>query len=328
MPRGPRLDAPGMLHHVMARGIEKGTIFIDDADRRDFMRRFAGIAVETSTEIYAFALMDNHFHFLLRSPISGLSRYMRRLLTGYALYFNKRHERVGHLFQNRFKSIVCEESLYFRKLVAYIHLNPLRGGLVGSLEQLGYYPWCGHGMLTGVLSNDWYEVDFPLSFFGERTMPARRNYQEYLADEMLLPPRDELENGVSLHGSTPGDGGDADAEKDDDGEWAADFRILGGKEFMQSVKSLTPEMPKRMALPLEERIAAAQQEIETACRESGVSIGMLFGGSRISAVVRLRRRLAVQLVQEYGLSCTETGRQLGLCPSSVNQILNAQNTRK
>ena len=134
MPRGPRLDAPGTLHHVMIRGIESGNIFLDDTDRATFLARMGRLAKASGTGIYAFALMSNHVHVLLKSGAEGLPTFMRRLLSGYAQYFNRRHNRVGHLFQNRYKSIICEEDAYFDKLVAYIHLNPLRAGLVKTLQ--------------------------------------------------------------------------------------------------------------------------------------------------------------------------------------------------
>ncbi len=128
MPRQARLDAPGTLHHVIVRGIGKRGIVDDRKDRGNFVSRMGEIASDTGTEIYAWALMTNHAHILLRSGTFGLSRYMRRLLTGYAISYNLRHHRHGHLFQNRYKSIVCEEETYFLELVRYIHLNPLRAG--------------------------------------------------------------------------------------------------------------------------------------------------------------------------------------------------------
>ena len=130
MPRGARLDTPGTLHHVIVRGIEKRRIINDVADRKNFVTRLAELSVATNTNIYAWALMRNHAHILLRSSETGLSVFMRRLLTGYAIWYNRRHHRWGHLFQNRYKSIVCDEDAYFKELVRYIHLNPLRAKLV------------------------------------------------------------------------------------------------------------------------------------------------------------------------------------------------------
>ena len=104
MPRQARLDAPGTLHHVIDRGIEKRKIVDDRADRNNFVSRMGQIASETDTVIYAWALMTNHAHILLRSGLCGLSKFMRRFLTGYAITHNRRHHRHGHLFQNRYPS--------------------------------------------------------------------------------------------------------------------------------------------------------------------------------------------------------------------------------
>ena len=149
MPRGARLDALWTLHHVIVRGIEKRRIVNDVADRKNFVKRLAELYAETKTNIYAWALVTNHAHMLLRSSEIGLSGFMRRLLTGYAISYNRRHRRWGHLFQNRYKSIVCDEDAYFTELVRYIHLNPLRAKLVKSLAQLDRYRWSGHGVIMG-----------------------------------------------------------------------------------------------------------------------------------------------------------------------------------
>jgi putative transposase len=149
MPRKARIDAPGALHHIICRGIEQRKIFDDDADRDNFLQRLAMILKETSTPCYAWALIPNHFHLLLRTGKVPISTVMRRLLTGYAVSFNRRHRRYGHLFQNRFKSILCQEDLYLKELVGYIHLNPLRARLVAELKELAKYPYAGHSVLMG-----------------------------------------------------------------------------------------------------------------------------------------------------------------------------------
>jgi len=147
MPRQPRLDAPGLLQHVMARGIERRKLFRDDKDRKSFLDRLADILEETQTQCYAWALIPNHFHLLLRTGPTPLSKVMRRLMTGYAVTFNKRHKRSGHLFQNRYKSIICEEDPYLLELIRYIHLNPLRAGIVNDLKELDKYRWTGHSAI-------------------------------------------------------------------------------------------------------------------------------------------------------------------------------------
>ena len=116
MPRGPRLDAPGVLHHVMVRGIERTALFRDQRDRDAFLGRLATVVQPGGAAVYAWALLPNHVHLLLRTGKVPLARLMRALLTGYAGAFNRRHHRVGHLFQNRYKSIVVDEDLYFLEL--------------------------------------------------------------------------------------------------------------------------------------------------------------------------------------------------------------------
>jgi putative transposase len=153
MPRQARLDAPGALQHEMARGIERRKIFLDDKDRTSFLERLALILEETQTQCYAWALIPNHFHILLRIGTTPLSTVMRRLMTGYAVTFNIRHRRSGHLFQNRYKSVVCQEDTYLLELTRYIHLNPLRARLVEDLKSLDKYQWAGHSAILGRRKN-------------------------------------------------------------------------------------------------------------------------------------------------------------------------------
>jgi putative transposase len=108
MPRKARIDAPGALHHIIIRGIERKAIFKDRMDRRNFLSRLDRIVSETQTGCYAWGLMTNHVHLLLKTGLAPIAFVMRRLLTGYAVSFNRRHRRYGHLFQNRYKSFLCE----------------------------------------------------------------------------------------------------------------------------------------------------------------------------------------------------------------------------
>ena len=168
MARQARLDAEGTLHYVMVRGIERRRIVDDDRDRNNFVTRFGVIASETGMSIYAWALKKNHAHILLSSGVQGLSKFMRRLLTGYAVTYNIRHRRHGHLFQNRYKSIVCDGDSYFTELVRYIHLNPLRVKLVKDINELERYRYCGHGVVMGRHKASWQDREYVLGRFGHR----------------------------------------------------------------------------------------------------------------------------------------------------------------
>jgi putative transposase len=152
MPRQPRIDIEGVLQHVMVRGIERRDIFLDERDRTAFLARLSQLLVRTQTDCLAWAFLSNHAHLLLRPTMPILSHLMQRLLTGYSVSFNLRYHRSGHLFQNRYKSIVCEEDSYLLELVRYIHLNPLRAGLVPSLRELDSYKWGGNAGIMGDLA--------------------------------------------------------------------------------------------------------------------------------------------------------------------------------
>jgi REP element-mobilizing transposase RayT len=139
MPRAARIDYPGLLQHVIVRGIERRNIFFDDQDRQSFLDRFSDLLQPIGTACFAWALLDNHVHFLLLPEQTSLARFMRRLLTGHATTVNLRHRRSGRLFQNRYKSIVCEEETYLLELVRYNHLNSQRAGAVSNMDALDRY---------------------------------------------------------------------------------------------------------------------------------------------------------------------------------------------
>ena len=117
MPRKARIDAPGALQHIIIRGIERKAIFKDDSDRDNFLDRLSALVSESETGCYGWAIMTNHVHLLLKTGLSPVATVMRRLLTGYAVSFNRRHRRHGHLFQNRYKSFLCEKDVYLKELV-------------------------------------------------------------------------------------------------------------------------------------------------------------------------------------------------------------------
>ena len=160
------MDAPGVLTHVMARGIERRKLFVDNHDRDDFLRRVAALTDAGALAVYAWALMPNYFHLLVRTSSRPLPRSMRSLLTGYVGSFNRRHRRSGHLVHNRYKSIVCEQEPYFLELVRSIHLNPLRARIVKNLRELARYPYSGQTALVGKGEYRWQDTGAVLGHFG------------------------------------------------------------------------------------------------------------------------------------------------------------------
>ena len=195
MPRRARLDSPGTLHHVIVRGIEKRRIVNDDQDRRVFVKGLGEVSQGTQTPVYAWALMNNHAHLLLRSGPGGLASFMRKLLTRYAVRYNHRHHRHGHLFQNRYKSIVVEEDTYFKELVRYIHLNPLRGNIVSDLKALETYPYSGHSVIMGRCIREWQSVGSVLLLFNDRISRARHLYRKYVESGSNQGSRPDLIGG-------------------------------------------------------------------------------------------------------------------------------------
>lgn len=181
MPRQARLDYPGALHHVMGRGIDGATIFKETRDKQEFLSRLKAIFREKSFQVYAWCLMGNHFHLLIQTGKTTLAELMRSLLTGYAIYYNKVHQRKGHLFQNRYKSILCERDEYLLPLIRYIHLNPVKAKMV-TLPELAQYAWTGHKELIEKSEESLIEQEEVLGYFGTRKEQARKIYLEYLKE--------------------------------------------------------------------------------------------------------------------------------------------------
>jgi len=234
MPRLARLDAPGVLHHVIIRGIERRNIFEDSKDRDNLLKRLGELLPATKTSCYAWAMLSNHAHILLRTGTTALSIVMKRLLTGYVVSFNRRHLRHGPLFQNRFKSIVCQEELYLRELVRYIHLNPLRAGIVSDLKGLNTYKYCGHAVLMGKRACKWMDTKYVLSYFGRTVREARDQYNSYVEEGVALGSRPELVGGGLIR-SLGGWGAVKKMRINGQERVKSDQRILGDSGFVSDV---------------------------------------------------------------------------------------------
>jgi putative transposase len=317
MPRLARLDAPGVLHHIMGRGIERNRIFIGDKDREDFIARLSAMVEEGAMEVYAWALLPNHFHILAKTKNRSLSSSMRKILTGYAVNFNKRHRRYGHLFQNRYKSTVCQEEAYLRELVRYIHLNLLRARVVKDLSGLNLSPWSGHSALMGKVKRKWQDTEYVLSFFGNGKA-RRRNYRSYVKDGIELGRKPELVGGGLIR--SLGGWSEVVSMRERGERHAFDQRILGDSEFVQEVTSGLDDMMKRNL-----RLSGGRIDFDTlaerVCKNYDISDGELRSGSRRHKVVKARQVLFWFGVRELGYSGAEVARYLGVSTSCVNRFI-------
>ncbi len=320
MPRGPRLDYADALHHVMARGIEKREIFSCDRDREDLLNRLERLVDETATSIFAWCLIPNHFHLLLRSGPAGLSPFMRRLQTGYAVSFNKRHRRVGHIFQNRYKSIVVEEDRYLLQLVRYLHLNPLRAGLVKDLRALEAFPWSGHSVLLGRREAAWQDTRYVLGQFGRDVERARVAYGRFVKEGAREGKRTEL-NGGGLVRSIGGRERMAESRSGPQ-PWVHDERVLGSSEFVRHVTEAEGEADEGASLRVGEpgRNRFLQKAIAEVSRRFRISPEELQGGGRRRKVVVARAALAWVATRLCGIPTIDVARATGVTPVSILRV--------
>lgn len=198
MPRSRRYDAPGMTHHIMLRGVAKGLVFLDDADRARFIDLLTRLVREERVLCFAWALMPNHVHMVLRSGPAPISRMMARLGTAHAMAFNRRHNRVGHLFQDRFKSVPVDSHSHLQWLVRYVHRNPIEAGLVASVAELARFRWTGHRELVDRAAVGPMATDSVLSWFAPTPAVAVRALEAWMEDRAEIPPPAETRDDPEL----------------------------------------------------------------------------------------------------------------------------------
>jgi REP element-mobilizing transposase RayT len=317
MPRKARIDAPGALQHIVIRGIEKKRIFRGAKDYQNFLERLDKILTETATPCFAWALMPNHAHLLLRTGEVPLSTVMRRLLTGYAQQFNRRHKRHGQLFQNRYKSFLCEEELYFLELVRYIHLNPIRARLVDDIKALNKYSKTGHAVLMGNITHTWQDTDYVLRLFGESVRSARRSYSAFIFKGLSMGRRPDLVGGGLIRSL---------------GGWSAlkairatgmrimgDERILGRSDFVEKVLKAADEAYEKKTLAL----AKGMDLKALICAVAGhfeIDSDIVKSSSRQRTVSRVRSIICCLAVDQLMIRGAEVARQLNLTTSAVSKL--------
>ncbi len=274
MARPLRLQMENALYHITSRGNERGSIFLDDQDRYVFLKKVSEVAARYAWSIYAYCLMGNHYHLLLRTEQPNLSRGMRQLNGTYAQYFNRRHERAGHLFQGRFKAILIKDEERLLTVARYVVLNPVRAGIVDGPAD---WKWSSYRATVGLdKAADFMGIDQLLCFFSNRRDVARKLYDSFVHEGVGKPsPLTDARGGI----------------------------LLGEKEAARTVfeeigRKIDPEIPKR------ERFAARpdlEEIFSLHDRETGIyeaihrygytlkSVGS-FLGIHYSAVSRIAKR--------------------------------------
>ncbi len=314
MPRQARLDAPGALHHIMVRGINKSVIFEDDQDKTRFLERLGLNVIKGKCSVYAWVLMDNHAHILFKSGRQGISVVMRKLLTWYAQYFNRRHRRTGHLFENRYKSILCDEDNYLLALIRYIHLNPVRANIVTRLKELDHYPWSGHKAVMENTKHDWMDTSYVLSQFGSRKKAARSAYYKFVAEGVTMGKNPELTGGGLIR--SKGGWSHVVSARRSGLEEEFDERILGSGDFVSAILKEVEEKTQRQ-LKLRRTGKTITNIIEEECEKEHISKNELTGGSRRRKVSTLRAVIAKRSLDELGLTMAEIARHVGVTTSSI-----------
>jgi putative transposase len=318
MPRQARLDVPGALHHIMVRGIDKTDIFKDDQDRSLFLERLGLNVADGKSAVYAWVLMTNHVHILFKSGKDGISGVMRKLLTWYAQYYNRRHKRTGHLFENRYKSILCDEDNYLLALVRYIHLNPIRAGIVKTIEELDRYSWSGHRTIIGRAKRSWMDSESVLSQFGSTRRKALHEYRRFMQEGIGQGTIRELTGGGLVR--SQGGWSQVQAMRRRGQQEDFDQRILGGGEF---VNQILKETEDRQVRQLKHKRAGKtiQKIIEEECRKSRINTLELQGGGKRRQVSDTRALIAVRGREELGLSAAAIARHVGVGTSAITKAI-------
>lgn len=289
MARPLRLEFPGALYHVTARGNRRETIFRDDEDRQRFVERLGREVVQQGWLLYAYCLMGNHYHLLVETPEANLGRGMRRLNGVYTQAFNRRHGLVGHVLQGRYKAILVDRDAYLRELCRYVVLNPVRAGLT---EDPAHGSWSSYLATAGEAGRPaWLACDAVLGLFGSEEGDARSRYRRFVAA------------GIGL--STP---------------WTklTSQIFLGGEEFLKRMEEKASGQPTAN-VPAAQRLSARPSVdaiLEAVTKAYGLSRERILDRSTgfpfKVAIYLLRRRGNLALREVAGLA--------GISPPRVSQI--------
>lgn len=312
-----RLDEPGSFHHVFSRAVDGRSIFADHADSRDLEDRIACQVAAGTFRVHAYTVMSNHFHLLLERTGSSLSDSMHRILTGFAVRFNQKNKRHGHVFQSRFRSILVEAGDYLYELIRYIHLNPMKAGIVSDLPALVEYQGSSHAHFMGSRHVEWI-CDQLLSelFGGTGSENWRQEYLDFLARDSTCSS-DEFEAGSHVL-----DRMGIRATRNEIVKWSpSQARILGSPEYARKIyKELGGKRGFHVRL---RQVEHQQMNAITLAVSSitGVPINSLRKSGRSASLCRARRVLIHLLIDETGITRSDLARYLGISVTAVTKSL-------
>ncbi len=281
MPRPPRLDAAGTVTHVIARGNERRPLFREDGDRERYLELLAEACSRHGARVLAWCLMPNHVHLALQTGAVPVSRVVHDVHARYAQYFNRAHDRSGHLFQGRFQGLVIDRDAYLLEVVRYIHRNPVKARLVARPED---FPWSSHGAYLGA-APPWLDTSEVLSLLAGSRPKARRLFREFVAE-------------------TPTGRYDPDDAR---------LGVVGGEDFVRAAlaRAGKAELARRTLTP--EAIA------EVVAAKEGVTLEELRGPARVRSLSRVRSLCAL-LGREVGqVSLARTARLFRRDPSTISR---------
>ncbi len=270
MARKPRIEIEGGLYHLIVRGNHKEDIFLEERDYRKFLELLQKYYKKFDFALYAYVLMRNHFHLLVEKGYTSISSIMQGLNQSYTQYFNKKYHKTGHLFQGRYKSILCDKNSYFLHLVRYIHLNPVRAEIVSSPDE---YRWSSHHIYMGRIKSEIINRMFVLGLFSEDLEKATKQYEKFIIDGMGVVDKD-FEKGT----------------------------YIGDKESIENVKKELHSIPV-IQLSLD-------TITDFVCKSTGIEKEKLFLISRNRISARARGMVGYLARQFGGYTVTEIGQYL------------------
>ena len=315
MPRKSRIDAPGSLQHISAKCIEQIELFQDDEDRNNFIARLEKIINETGASCYAWTIMPDHFHLLLKTNKFPIARIMRRLLTGYAISFNKKYNRHGHLFQNRYKSILCQEDIYLKELVRYIHLNPLRKNIVNTVNELDHYPYTGHRAIIKNIKNSWQDINTVLKCFTNKKLKAIKEYRDFVIAGQNQGCRPELTGGGLLR--SYGGWSEVKNMRRSNICYKSDERILGNSDFVDMVLTNSKEHLARQSF-LDLNGVDLQKVTNVVSDLFEIDSDMMLSPGKERKRVMARSLLCYWAARELNITMTELSQEMKLSLSAIS----------